>query len=250
VQPLAGLLSTGRRSAAAAALLALGCAAGGPVTGIRPPLVVLDPGHGPSSPGAVGARGVEEVEYNDALAALLAPRLERAGFRVELTRRPGEEMSLEDRAARGAGAWLLLSIHHDSAQPRDLERRDRDGRPAWRTTRPVHGYSLFVSGLNAQYDRSRRVAEALGRRLLGLGRPPTLHHAEPVPGEGRPLLDERLGLYRFDELVVLRRAGCPAVLLEVGVLPDEEDEAWVAAPAHRQAVADAVVRALLEVRGR
>jgi N-acetylmuramoyl-L-alanine amidase len=216
------------------------------------PLVLLDPGHGPDHPGAIGVRGTPEVAYNDAFVALLAPRLARAGFRVAVTRAPGEELDLAGRTARAAelGAWLLLSIHHDSAQPADLARADRDGRPAWRTTRPIRGYALFVSRENPRFDASLRVAEALGRRLLALGRPPTLHHAEPVAGEGRPLLDRERGIYRFDALRVLGAAPCPAVLLEVGVVVDEADEAWVADPARRAAIADAVVQALVDVRGR
>lgn len=238
------------RSLAAAAFLALACAAGGRGAAAEAPLVVLDPGHNPSHPGAVGVRGRVELEYNDAFVALLEPKLVRAGFRVEVTRRPGQELDLDARAARGAGAWLLLSLHHDSAQERYLSRQDRDGKEAWRTTRPIRGYSLFVSGLGARYAESLRAAEALGRRLRALGRPPTLHHAEPIPGENRPLLDRELGIYRFDELRVLRLAPCPAVLLEVGVLVDEEDEAWVSDPARREAIAEAIVRALIDVRGK
>ena len=242
----------GARAALAATFCALALAACAHRAGAGAPLVLLDPGHGPDHPGAIGVRGTPEVAYNDAFVALLAPRLARAGFRVEVTRAPGEELELAGRAARAAelGAWLLLSIHHDSAQPADLARADRDGRPAWRTTRPIRGYALFVSRENPRFDASLRVAEALGRRLLALGRPPTLHHAEPVAGEGRPLLDRERGIYRFDALRVLGAAPCPAVLLEVGVVVDEADEAWVADPARRAAIADAVVQALVDVRGR
>jgi N-acetylmuramoyl-L-alanine amidase len=231
---------------AAALAVAAGARAG------EPPLVMLDPGHGPGHPGATSVRGTPEVAYNDAFAALLAARLRRAGFRVALTRAPGEELDLDGRTARAGaqGAWLLLSLHHDSAQPRYLVREEVDGKPAYRTTRPIRGYALFVSGLNRRPETSLRVAEALGRRLLALGRPPTLHHAEPIPGEGRPLVDPALGIYRFDALKVLEGAPCPAVLLEVGVLVDEVDEGYVSDPARREAVAGAVTQALLDVRRR
>jgi N-acetylmuramoyl-L-alanine amidase len=236
---------------AAPALFALALAAGS-ATKAEPPLVVLDPGHTARNPGAIGVRGTPEVEFNDAFVALLAPKLTRAGFRVAVTRAPGEELDLPGRAARAGalGAWLLLSIHHDSAQPQLLEPGERNGRPTARAIRPVRGYSLFVSSLNPEPRASLRVARAIGRRLLELGRPPSLHHAEPIPGEGRALLDRRLGIYRYDELAVLRQASCPAVLLEVGVLVDEVDEAYVSDPAHRQALAEAVARALVEARGR
>jgi N-acetylmuramoyl-L-alanine amidase len=254
------------RLVAAGALCALALVA----RGAEPLLVVLDPGHGPARPGAIGVRGRPEVEYNDAFVALLRARLEAAGFRVELTRGPAEEAELGARAARASdrGAWLLLSIHHDSAQLRYLEERPQGGRPAFRTTRPIRGWSLFFSGLNARREDSLRVARALGRRLVALGRPPTLHHAEPIPGEGRPLVDAALGIYRFDELKVVREARCPAVLVggdpqagrqqlprgqerpEVGVLVDEVDEAYVSDPARRAALVDAVVQGLQDARER
>lgn len=229
---------------------ALVLAAGARVAVAEPPLVIIDPGHAPSHPGATGVRGTPEVLYNDAFAAVLAEKLRRAGFRTALTRAPGEERDLEERTvrARVEGASLLLSVHHDSAQRNLLAQEDRAGTPAFRATRPIRGYSLFISRLNPHRDASRRIADALGRRLLALGRPPTLHHAEAIPGEARPLLDARLGIYQFDELVVLARAPCPAVLLEVGVIVDEVDEAHVTAPSRRDAIADAVVQALLDAR--
>jgi N-acetylmuramoyl-L-alanine amidase len=247
---------TARAARLAACALGLACAvacaaAGGAPGGAgEPPLVVLDPGHGPDQPGAIGVRGTPEAEYDDAFVAVLAPRLARARFRVAVTRRPGEPLGLEARAARAQGAWLLLSIHHDSAQPAYLAREERDGRVAFRTTRPIRGWSLFVSRANPRWDASLRVAEALGRRLLALGRAPTLHHAEAIPGEGRPLLDARLGLYQYDALKVLAAAPCAAVLLEVGVVTDEVDEAHVSDPSRRDAIADAVVQALVDVRRR
>jgi N-acetylmuramoyl-L-alanine amidase len=244
--------TTTRRPVLAAALCAVLLAGGAQAAAPEPPLVMLDPGHGPVHPGATSVRGTPEVGYDDAFAALLASRLEHAGFRVALTRGPSEEIPLDARPARAAarGAWLLLSLHHDSAQLRDLAREERDGRPAYRTTRPIRGYSIFVSERNARRGASLRVAQALGRRLLALGRPPTLHHAEPIPGEGRDLLDAKLGIYRFDELRVLAEASCPAVLVELGVIVDETDEAYVSDPVHRVELADALTQALVDVRGR
>jgi N-acetylmuramoyl-L-alanine amidase len=241
-------MRAGHRAAAAALCALAASAAAAPR--VRAPLVLLDPGHTAGDPGAIGIRGVAEVEYDDALVALLAPRLERAGFRVAVSRAPGEEIDLATRAERARGAWLLLSVHHDSAQPQLLVQEEREGRPAFRALEPIRGWSLFVSAANGRPGASLRAARALGRRLLALGRPPTLHHARPIPGEGRTLLDRRLGIYRRDDLAVLRQAPCPAVLLEAGVLVDPVDEAWLSDPARRAALADAVVAALLDLRGR
>ncbi len=213
------------------------------------PLIVLDPGHMPPAGGALGARGIYEVVYNDRFAAELKVRLERHGWKVMFTRKPDETVTLQERAALAnrAGAELFLSIHHDSARPQFISRFvDRHGVEAQRTLEPFRGYSLYVSPLNPRYADSLRFARLLGRRILPLGRPPALYHADPVRGENRPLLDARLGVYRYDGLAVLRLTQMPAALLEVGVIPDEVDEAWVESERNRKMMEIAVVRAVLE----
>ena len=246
--PLLALRAVGRALSASLLLLLLTLC--GRALAAEAKLVVLDAGHTPGHPGALGVRGIYEVLYNDRLVGLIEARLEEAGFRVKRTRAPLEEVDLEERAARvnAARPWLLLSVHHDSAQMSHLEALSREGTTVYRSKEPIRGYSLFVSEKGKAYPQSLKAAEALGRRLLALGRPPSLHHAEQIPGEGRTLLDARLGIYRYDELVLLRLASCPAVLFEAGVLVDEVDEAWVYSPVNQAALADAVVAALVDLR--
>ncbi|MCR5220429.1 MAG: N-acetylmuramoyl-L-alanine amidase, partial [bacterium] len=210
---------------------------------------MLDPGHTPPAGGALGARGIYEVVYNDRFAAELKVRLERHGWKVMLTRKPDETVTLQERAelANRAGAELFLSIHHDSARPQFISRFvDRHGVEAQRTLEPFRGYSLYVSLLNPRFTDSLRFAKLLGRRILPLGRPPALYHADPVRGENRPLLDARLGVYRYDGLAVLRLTRMSAALLEVGVIPDEVDEAWLENERNRKMMEIAVVRAVLD----
>lgn len=215
--------------------------------GAMPPLrIVIDPGHTPAQGGALGIRGLREVRYNDALAARLCVALEAAGFRARLTRAPDQEIGLDERAAL-ANAWradLFLAIHHDSAQPQYLERIQAGTLEAYRTRQPIAGYSLFVSGRNARFARSYALAERLGDALGRLGRPPALHHAEPIPGENRELLDRARGIYRFDDLVVLRKTEMPAVLLEAGVIVDAGDEAYVSDEANQRRMVAAIVAAV------
>jgi N-acetylmuramoyl-L-alanine amidase len=84
-----------------------------------------------------------------------------------------------------------------------------------------------VSKKNAQYKKSVIFAHLLGKELRKLGRPPTLHHAENIPGENRKLINKSLGIYEFNELAVLQKNTAPAVLLEVGVIVDPIDEEYV-----------------------
>lgn len=211
----------------------------------KKPFIVLDPGHHPSQPGTLSARGYYEVDYNDRFVAELADLLQTAGWRVALTRTPEQEKTLAERAAVAGqlGADLFLSVHHDSVRPKFVERIEFAGRRAQRTTESFSGHSLFVSSRNVEFEVSYLFASMIARAISELGREPALYHADAVRGENRPLLDKRYGVYRFDRLVVLHRNTVPAVLMEVGVLPDPTDEAWVSARENRHAMQWAIAKA-------
>lgn len=221
-----------------------------PAAAETPPLLVLDPGHTPEAPGALGARGIYEVDYNDRFAEELAPLLRAAGWRVTITRGRGQTLTLAERAAlaNSLHADLFLSIHHDSARDIFLTPTEHEGRPARRTNGDARfrGHSLFVSERNPCLGASYTFALLLAQRIRALGRAPALYHADWRYGSGRPLYDAHLGIYRYDDLAVLRRTDMPAVLLEVGVLPDVADEAWLSAPENRRAMQRAIVHAALE----
>ncbi len=191
--------------------------------------VLLDPGHTPKKGGATSLRGIKEVIYNDHLVSLLADTLTAHGIRVLLTRQPGEDLSLLDRVAisKKSQAQCFIALHHDAAQSKYLVKVDSGGVGAFSTIQPIRGYSVFVSQKNIQYQKSLTLAQSIARALLNLGRKPTMHHAEPIHGENRPLLDSTLGIYQFDDLIVLARNTVPAVLIEFGVLVDSTDEAYV-----------------------
>ena len=211
-----------------------------------PPLIVLDPGHNPDQGGALGARGIYEVAYNDALVSRLAAALTAQGYQVRLTRTPEQQIELAERAhfANELHADLFLAIHHDSAQPQYLEHIQTDGRDAWRTTQPIAGYSVFISRLNPKAQNSETFGALLAKEMNALGRPPALHHAEAIAGENRELLDRKLGLYRFDDLVVLKKTDMPAALLEVGVITDPADETYVSNAGNQAKIVDAIVAAV------
>ena len=76
--------------------------------------------------------------------------------------------------------------------------------------------------------------------MRSAGFAPSLHHAELIPGEGRPLLNPYLGLYRFDGLAVLRTATMPAALLEAGIIVNPAEEQALRTPAHLDRLSNAV----------
>lgn len=209
-------------------------------------VVALDIGHTEERPGATSARGIPEFQFNRELVLDLADALRLGGFHgTEVINLDGRIGSLQARAraAEELGASVLLSVHHDSVQPQYLERWNIDGVNRAYSDR-YRGYSLFVSAQNRRYAESRRFGVLLGEALRARGLEPTLHHAEPIPGEGRPLLDADLGLYRYDGLQVLRTATMPAVLFEAGVILHRDEELELRHPARRQKVAAALVSAL------
>ena len=164
-----------RRLALAAAACWLAWPAAALPASQRQPLLVLDAGHSPAAPGALGVRGVHELAYNDRLVAQLAAALQKDGWRVRLTRQSGQEMALGQRPALAnrLKADVFLSIHHDSAQLQFLEKKQTENGEVYEATRPIRGYSLFVSGQNPQFRNSYCLAESLGEEILALGRPTT-----------------------------------------------------------------------------
>jgi N-acetylmuramoyl-L-alanine amidase len=208
--------------------------------------VAIDIGHYRAAPGATSATGVTEFDYNLALAHMVSAALHEAGFTSTfLIGEAGTPFKLEERTRlAGVGqAHLFLSLHHDSVQPRFMTDWTVNGR-AERYSDRFHGYSLFISDLNFDRERSQDFALLLGEALLAEGMTPSLHHADPIPGEGKLLLDGRLGLYRYDNLVVLRTARMPAVLLESAIIVNRAEEQAIQKGDHSAKVAAAIVKAV------
>jgi N-acetylmuramoyl-L-alanine amidase len=207
--------------------------------------VAVDIGHHRAAPGATSARGQPEWSFNAPLAGAIVDALRRHGVTALLLNPTGDPIDLRQRPAdaEAAGATLFLSIHHDSVQEKYLSPWQWQGRDLAYSDR-FSGYGLFVSSKNPAYPQSLAAAEAVGDALLGLGLVPSLHHAESIQGENRPLLDERRGIYRYDDLVVLKYATMPALLVEAGIIVNRQDEEILADPAFRRRFADAVAQGI------
>ena len=87
-------------------------------------IIAIDIGHTINTPGATSARGVPEYLFNKNIATLLHKQLLqdtrlKHSFIINET---GDDISLAARAAiaNQRGAHLLVSIHHDSVQPKEL----------------------------------------------------------------------------------------------------------------------------------
>ncbi len=215
---------------------------GKPLDGLR---VAVDIGHNRLKPGALSARGRAELLFNTETARVVASVLGEAGATVILVNGDGTVTGLAERSELAAKekADCFISIHHDSVNDKYLrkwvhEGIERDYADYFR------GYSVFTSNKNAKAGKSRELALSLGQALLDSGLRPTLHHAEPIQGENRPLINEATGVYEFSDLVVLKSATMPAILLECGVIIHREEELIVQRPDYQRVIAHAVVRAV------
>jgi N-acetylmuramoyl-L-alanine amidase len=224
--------------------LALGTGAGSDFK----PRVALDIGHSIKQPGAYSARGVGEYYFNKTIAEALLRSLLRTGEVEAFIINPqGRSISLAERTREAVNkhATLFLSIHHDSVQRRYVKEWNVDGKTHLYSDK-FSGFSVFVSRKNRKFAQSQRLARFLSEAMLARGFSPTLHHAEKIPGEGRNLLDKDLGLYEFGDLVVLKTAAMPAVLLECGVIINRTEEASLRKPETQQRIADAATEAIIK----
>ena len=209
-------------------------------------IVAIDAGHGPKSPGATSASGLPEYAFNKRLAAAVKDALIQTGFAKAFLIDPvGTDLPPAGRAKRAnaAKAGLLISIHHDSAQPQFFTTAVIDGKKR-RVCDRFAGYGVFYSQRNKEAAASLALAQAVGRELAAAGLPFSPHHAADIPGEGRPIVDPIAGVYRYDGLAVLHAAIMPAVLVEAGVIVNPAEEQALATEARQTQTARAIARAV------
>ena len=205
--------------------------------------IAIDIGHSTASPGAISARGKSEFEFNVALARVLRQMLMSHQIDSFLIGEDGKMLDLKQRTAKAHAdsASLFLSIHHDSAQAKYLKQW------RWQNTELSYadnfsGFSLFVSRQNPQLKKSLECARMIGQALKQVGFNPSSHHAEPISGENRQWADKDFGVYYYDELIVLKTAKIPAVLVEAGVIVNRDEEQNLQKDSTKNRIASAITQ--------
>lgn len=233
--------------AAGAALASPSTASGPGAAPRRPPIVVLDPGHGGSNPGAAGATGLHEKQLSLTLATAVADRLRTRGIAVELTRTTDRTLTLRQRVALAdrVRADLFVSIHANASPTRTqrgyetyvLTPRgiDVDGRALRSdTTTPRPGVDPDVALVLDDVERGASQWEA----------------ADLAARMQRALRDRRGGDgdrgVRQDAQHVLLGATMPAVLVEVGFIDHPIEGRQLAEPAVQAQLADAIAQAITD----
>lgn len=223
-----------------------------PASVARKPLVMLDPGHGGIDPGAERG-GIREADLVLDFARELREVLLRRGvFDVGMTRNDDEFVSLDGRirAARAAGANLLLSLHAD-ALPEGIatgtviyllgdeasddsaaylaERHDRAdllaGVDLNRNTDEIARVLMSVAWQDTA-PRARGLADAL---VTGMGDADVRLHRRPV---------------QSGAFTVLRAVDMPSALIELGFMSSPRDLANLQDTAWRQRMAEAIADGL------
>lgn len=211
--------------------------------------VAVDVGHTVALPGAISARGATEYSFNLLLGESIKQALLNAGFdKMQLLITGGAPpLGLIERAERAnkMHADLFLSIHHDSVPDNLLKTWNYEGQE-YHYNDNYPGYALFVSYDNPDRTGSMMFGHLLGEALQARGLGYTPHYILPLMRHRRrELVDEAAGVYRYDQLVVLRATHMPAVLLEAGSIVNRREELRLADP-ERVATESAAVVAAVE----
>jgi N-acetylmuramoyl-L-alanine amidase len=212
--------------------------------------VVLDPGHGGTDPGAIGAGGVREKDVTLDVASRVKALLEEGHLAVSMTRDGDATMSLKDRVllANAKKPDLFVSIHVNSL-------------PAVRDKRVVETYVLGtttdarVERLVGDENRESGYTLADYRRLLegvladarsGESR----HLAEAVQGglfaSLKPSVP-RLENHGVKEapFVVLIATEMPGILAEVSTVSNDDEARRLKDAGYRQTIARALADGIL-----
>lgn len=213
--------------------------------GIR--TIVLDPGHGGSESGAVGASGTMEKDLTLSIARSLARRLEqRLPVRVVMTRNDDSNLSLENRTAiaNQNKADLFVSLHVNSSYGAS-----------------AHGAETYILSDEAS-DSLAADAAAAENRSGGDGGDPlydlqlilwdlsqshylaeSLRFATLVQEELNSALELRDRGVKQAPFRVLMGASMPAALVELGFLSNPEEEKRLQEPGYQSQLVEALVRA-------
>lgn len=180
--------------------------------------LVIDPGHGGKSLGAVGRERDGSVVYEKDIALAIARRVRdlllKAGARVTMTREDDSAVDLYARPqlANDLGADFFISIHCDS------------------TPKP-NSASGTTTYFHASDPDGRALAQAIQKHLAAV---------TGLPNRGAR---SDTSIYQSG-FAVLRRSQMPAVLIEVAYINHDTDRAKLKDPKFQQRVAEAIVAAI------
>jgi N-acetylmuramoyl-L-alanine amidase len=216
------------------------------------PLIVIDPGHGGTDPGAIGYSGTYEKNVTFATARTVARLLSDSGrYKVVMTRTDDEFIPLHQRVAiaRAAHGDLFLSIHADAIPDEDvrgasvftLSEKASDAAAAALADRENGADSVAGIDLGSQPPEVSSILIDLARRQtnnlsIGLAK-------EIVSQLGRRvrLLENS---HRAAGFAVLKAPDIPSALVEMGCLSNQQEDKLLRTAAYRDKVAGGIVQSI------
>ena len=178
-------------------------------------VIVIDPGHGGSDTGAVGPHGVKEKDVALAVALKTEKILKAQGMKVVMTRRtdidvasPNASNSVELQARVDKAppqADIFISIHCNAF-----------------TNPNSHGMETYYHGANSG---GQRLATILNEELAKYGK----------------LFNRGVKAANF---YVIKRANCPASLIEIGFITNPDEEEMLADDHYQNILAGAISNAV------
>lgn len=209
------------------------------------PIIAIDVGHSLKSTGSTSARGNPEFLFNQKLATTLNSLLKQGGVSSTLIGDDGgmSDLFARTQSAENQSATFFISIHHDSVQEKYLSTWEFEGKSRQYSDQ-FSGFSVFVSRKNAHLEKSLECGKMIGKALQNSGFPLATHHNEPIPHENRPWADREAGVSYYDDLIVLKTAAMPAVLVEAGVIVNRDDELKLMQDETRKKIAVAIATGL------
>lgn len=230
------------------------------------PLIVIDPGHGGVDAGALGREtSTPEKDVTLDFCRTLKEKLEATGkYRVTQTRSTDIFVPLDDRAqlASAGTADLLISIHADALDAKRL---------GIKSVQEVRGGTIYTLSETASDEQAKIIAQNENKADLqaGVGSEQALPPAitaeinsilSDLESRGKKnrslafahyLIEHLKDKMKFNirpqrsaNLRVLKAAGVPAVLIELGYLSNTEDEKLLNSPEWRAATATALAAAV------
>lgn len=185
--------------------------------GLKGKIIAIDPGHGGSDTGAIGAYS-QEKDITLAISKKLATLLSNAGARVVMTRTTdvdvyapydgaAEELQARCNIANAANADVFVCIHIDSYSTADAK-----GVTAYYNSKTPYDYSL------AKYLHDQNM------------------NATSFPDRG----------VRTANFYVLLHTNMPATLLELGFISNPDEENALNTDAQQQNFAESIVKGLAD----
>ena len=194
-------------------------------------IIIIDPGHGGSQPGACSRSGLKEKDVALKLARLTKAEIDaRDGFRAVLTRSGDYDVGLARRIeiARIHGGDCFLSLHlnsHRSARPRGSEifLLSLEGATDENAQAVAERENLLLE----MGDSGGEINDDLKSILYDLNRRNSMYQSSMLAGEIAKLMRQDAELpfrgVKQANFVVLRSIAMPSVLVEAGFISNKRD---------------------------